>query len=169
MKIHDFEESVKKSEDPEYEAFWQEIYREAFPNLLKAVYLGGGNCQSQKLGYDRALHLSSGKELYLDEKLRYEVYNDIFLEYISVDTKGKTGWVEQDLLIDYLAYGFYPSRCCHLFPWHLLQQAWFRYKDKWIREYGSKPAKNKNYQTIGCPVPISTLKIAIHELTTIRL
>jgi hypothetical protein len=131
--------------------------------------LGSGDTLSQRQGVDRVILLANSKILLIDEKKRREEYPDILLEYISVDTTGAPGWMEKDLIIDYLAYAFMKSQRVHLFPWPMLRRAWCRYKDEWIDTYPIIKAQNYGYKTISVAVPTDVLRKAVSVATIIQL
>lgn len=165
---HDFNERLSMSERASDEPFWDSIYRSAFPDLINHMTTTG-NTQSQRLGIDRILHLSSGRTLYIDEKKRESVYSDILLEYLSVDTTGAPGWIEKPLHIDYLAYAFMPTRCAYLFPWHVLQRAWRVNKQRWMSAYKPVVAQNNGYRTHSLPIPIAVLQNAVKDAFLVQL
>lgn len=125
--------------------------------------------QGQYLGIDRVVYLSSGKTLYVDEKLREQVYSDILLEYLSNDATGSPGWIEKDLLIDYMAYAFLPNRRCYLFDWRMLRRAWRHFKDEWMAFYDHCPAKNPGYTTWSLAVPTRVLLKAVKNASIIEV
>lgn len=166
--MHDFHERLEFSQEHKHEDFWQAVYEKAFPDMQFATAVTK-KCQGQYLGVDRVVYLGSSKVLMIDEKLREEDYNDIFLEYLSNDQTGADGWMEKDLLIDFLAYAFLPSRRCYLFNWQMLRRAWVCYKSEWMEKYPKKPAQNKGYRTWGVPVPIHTLLKAVKDASIIQI
>lgn len=143
-----------------YESFWDAVYRKAFPGLLNHMQCLGGS-DNQRMGIDRVIQLSNGKTLYIEEKKRRESYPDILLEYVSVDTTGAPGWMEKDLIVDYLAYAFMPTKRCYLYPFPVLRRAWIKYRDEWIGRYKIVKAYNEGYTTISVAVPIEVLKQAV--------
>jgi len=167
--IHDFRERLEWSEAASDDPFWHAIYRKAFPGMV-SMTLCSGDTASQRLGIDRVVVLSSGKVLRIDEKKRSAVYDDILLEYISVDTTGAAGWIEKDLLIDYLAYAFMPIRRAYLFPWDMLRRAWLHYGEEWKARYQPPiPGRNSTYTTWSVAVPIVTVRKAVSNATIIQL
>lgn len=166
--MNDFKEQLKYSENASHEPFWQAIYKKAFPDMVSNMVCDGNN-QSQRLGIDRVIHLKSGKTLYVDEKKRTKEYRDVLLEYISNDKTGAPGWMEKDLLIDYLAYAFMPSRRCYLYPWQMLRRVWIHYKNAWIQEYKIPPAKNRYYNTLSVAIPTKVLNDAVKTAMIIQL
>lgn len=159
-QTHDFIERLAYSNRASCEPFWDAIYRKAFPNMVNHMQCTG-NTTSQRQGIDRLIHLSNGKTLYIDEKKRERDYPDILLEYISVDTTKTPGWIEKELMIDFLAYAFMPSLRVYLYPWPLLQRAWRGYKERWMIQYSPVQAKNRSYSTWSLPIPISVLQRAV--------
>lgn len=158
--IHNFNERLAYSEAASCEPFWDAVYHKAFPNLINHMQCNG-NTASQRQGVDRVLHLSNGKTLYVDEKKRTQVYQDILLEYVSVSTTGAPGWMEKDLMIDYLAYAFMPTKRVYLFPWLMLRRAWLHYRDEWIDQYPRVVAMNREYETYSVAVPIKVVQKAV--------
>ncbi len=129
---HDFREQLAFSEEVRHEAFWDEIYRKAFPDLLSSSLVNRRDNGAQRAGIDRTLVLQSQKVLRIDEKTRKKNYDDILLEFISNDRTGAPGWMDKDLMIDYLAYAILPARRCYLLPWDMLRRVWLTFRDDWI-------------------------------------
>lgn len=174
--VHSFAERLRYSESASRETFWQDVYRSAFPDMVLAVQ-STGDTPSQRRGIDRVIHLASGKTLYVDEKVRERDYGDVLLEYESVSTTGAPGWIEKDdLLIDYLAYAFMPTRRVLLFDWPMLRAAWIKFGERWKehgenRELGYRTvvAENRDYYTTSVAVPEDHLRLAIRHIREIRL
>ena len=166
--IHNFDERLQWSEAQSDEPFWDAVYRKAFPNLVNHM-LGSGDTESQRKGIDRVILLANGKTLYVDEKKRGKMYDDILLEFLSVDTTGAVGWIEKDLQIDYLAYAFMPNRCVYLFDWQMLRRAWIENGESWKQKYKIIKAQNKNYTTHSVAVPIKTLLVSLVKATIIEV
>ena len=149
-------------------SFWDRIYIKAFPNMVGNMVCSGLN-KSQLAGIDRVIHLSSGRTIYIDEKKRRAEYDDILLEFISVDTTGAPGWIEKDLSIDYLAYAFMQSQRVYLFDWLMLRRAWIRYKQDWKKQYKTIVAVNQGYKTYSLAVPTNILMQSIKTASIIQL
>jgi hypothetical protein len=165
---HDFTAEREFSETAGSEPFWDAVYRQAFPNLVAHMPCPG-DFASQRMGIDRVLLLSNGKTLAIDEKKRREVYTDILLEYISVDTTQAPGWMEKDLAIDFLAYAFMPTQRVYLLPWPILRRAWLHYGAEWKRKFRSVPGKNPTYTTWSIAVPIGVLLQAVSNAQIVQL
>jgi len=162
--------NFKKDLDFSYKAedlpIWRTIYAKAFPGYQGCTNMRD-NGQTQYLGIDRTIVLSSGKAIYVDEKVRRKDYGDILIEYTSNDQKKTKGWAEKPLFCDYIAYAILPSRKCYLLPVPQLQKAWAKNKEAWISQFGTKPADNTFYKTLNCPVPVNILFKAIGK--TLRI
>lgn len=168
MKTHQFRESLQWGDSKKDEPFWDVVYRKAFPNLVNHMPTPG-DVASQRMGIDRVLLLANGKNIHIDEKKRAKEYNDILLEYISVDTTGVLGWIEKDLAIDFLAYAFVSSGRCYLFSWPLLRLAWQQNRERWMQAYRPVIAQNRDYKTYSLPIPIGILQRSIARALVINV
>lgn len=168
LAVHDFKKQLAYSETASDEPFWDAVYRKAFPNMVNHMVCSG-NTHSQRIGIDRLILLASGRVLSIDEKKRREEYDDILLEYVSVDTTGAPGWIEKDLAIDYIAYAFMRSRRVYLFDWLALRRAWSHYKSAWLGKYPKVTAQNNGYKTLSLAVPIDVVRTAVSTATVIQL
>lgn len=159
---HDFQKSLKRSQQMAGAPWWFEVYREAFPNLESAVNVREDGW-AQRAGIDRVLTLSSGKTLTVDEKVRERDWPDIALEYWSDFERRTPGWIAKELATDYLAYAFIPSRVCYLFPFQTLRAAWRENHADWVRCHKRIEADNGNYTTMSVAVPIPELMKALTD------
>jgi hypothetical protein len=166
--IHDFAERLKFSEEASAEPFWDAVYRKAFPNMVNHMPCPG-DVESQRKGIDRLILLDNGKTLKIDEKKRESEYDDILLEFVSVDTTGAPGWIEKNLAIDYLAYAFVKSKRCYLFPWPFLRKAWLCNGVSWKQQYQIIVAQNNGYKTLSVAIPINALYKAVNRATRIDI
>ena len=158
--VHDFNDSLAASHKASDLPIWGQIYKNAFPNFLAMVdHREDG--EHQRAGIDRSVILANSKQILIDEKIRYQPYTDILLEYVSVDRTGAPGWVCKPQRADYIAYAVAPLGICYLLPVIQLQIAWQRKGDEWISTYGTKKAANRGYSTLNCPVPTMALFPAI--------
>lgn len=166
--LHNFSDQLKFSEEASDALFWDKVYRKAFPGLVNHMPTPG-DFDTQRAGIDRLILLNNGRVIRIDEKKRRAVYNDILLEYISVDSTNAPGWIEKNLTIDYLAYAFMPTRKVYLFDWLTLRRAWVANRDQWKATYRKIPAKNNGYTTWSVAVPIYVVQRAINTATVIEL
>src|SRR5678815_3458939 len=133
MTARTFQQDLAYSLEGREEEFWGAVYRRSFPDLMHTELCD--EKEKQKQGVDRVLYLANSNVLYVDEKKRREAYPDIGLEYIGNTTYQTPGWMEKDLIMDYLAYAVMPLRIAYLLPWPLLRRAWNQNRDQWIARY----------------------------------
>lgn len=168
-EARDFHTDNRYSLASSEEAFWLAVYRKAFANLTRQELCT--DLAKQRQGIDRILYLANGHVLHVDEKKRAREYSDILLEYTSALERNTPGWIEKDLAIDYLAYGFMQSKRCYLFPWAMLQRAWLHRGGVWKAKYPRIVARtrigNQAYQTISVAVPIKVLQQAVSTASII--
>jgi len=167
--MNEFEQSYQLVEKKGTEEFLEKIYRKRFPDLLYTSKNHWNNSESQQAGIDRILIFPNKKTILVEEKVRDKDYSDIWLEYISNDKTGKLGWIEQNLNIDYLVYAFLPSQTAYFFDWKLLKRAWEENKKTWTEHYKTPPARNKNYNSYGCPVPIEVLMKSMNRQMKVKI
>lgn len=165
---HNFQAQLSFSEKASDESFWDKVYRKAFPGLVNHM-TGYGDFASQRMGVDRCILLSNGRVLKIDEKKRRRVFSDILLEYLSSDSTNSPGWIEKNLVIDYVAYAFMPTQQVYLLDWLTLRRAWTTNKNIWQRIYKPIYAINEGYKTWSTPVPIPVLQRALWEASSISL
>ena len=162
VTVHNFTESLTKSQAQADAPWWIDVYRAAFPDLASAVCVRKDGW-AQRGGIDRVLTLESGKTLLVDEKVRDKVWPDICLEYWSDRDRKIPGWVAKDLAMDYLAYAFIPSRTCYLLPFQTLRRAWRANRKEWVKEHPKVVAENQGWVTVSVGVPIPILLAALND------
>jgi hypothetical protein len=134
-RVNDFHEDLDFSHQSTVEdEFWVEAYQRFFVDYQESMTIDRA-CAAQYRGVDRVVALSSGKTVRIDEKTRRDDYGDILLEYCSNDTtEGNDGWMNEPLLIDYLAYGIRPTGTVYMLPWEALRRAWIDNRASWLRQ-----------------------------------
>jgi hypothetical protein len=164
--VHDFERSLRLSQEQSASPWWELVYREAFPEFAGMTYVG--DCPTQRDGVDRLVVTSNGHVHRVDEKVRTVDYPDICLEYWSSVERRSPGWVAKDLGCDFIAYAFVPSGRCYLLPSALLRRAWRLHGRHWVRMGEARhdgfrliEAQNRGYVTRSVAVPIEELLDAI--------
>jgi len=140
-KVNIFKKDLDFSNAASEEKFWQEIYQQAFPNMIFAqLCINETKTQNQDLGIDRCIMLESGKCLYIDEKKRRpdQKFHDILLEfgnrYVDTNTFKYDGWMNKELLIDYLAYAWLAWYKVCLLDWQILNRVWQINCFEWIEK-----------------------------------
>lgn len=160
--VHNFQESLERSNNYTDAPWWVDVYRAAFPDLKSAVCVRDDGW-AQRGGIDRVLTLGSGKTLSVDEKVREEDWPDILLEYWSDQGRKVPGWVAKELACDFIAYAFVPSQTCYLLPFQTLRQAWRRNCKSWVSQYKRVEANNGRYLTVSVAVPTDILLSALTD------
>lgn len=166
--IHDFNKSLASSHKADEAPFWEECYRQAFPDFV-AMHSSRMDGEHQRQGIDRLIVLSNNKTILIDEKVRGrntttgKIYNDIALEYSHHYTNGtvKPGWVCKPLLCDYIAYAIAPIGKCYLLPVVQLQSVWRKQSPVWLTKYPVIESRNTSWTTRSCCVPVSEVYSAI--------
>ncbi len=105
MTTHNFRQSMAWAKRYEDAPWWENVYREAFPSMLRMEY--EYDALAQRRGIDRRIYLKSGKQYVIDEKVRGKDYSDILLEYWSDYEHRIRGWAVKDLDCDFIAYAFF--------------------------------------------------------------
>lgn len=155
-KVHDFQECLARSHAHSDAPWWEQVYREAFPEFGHATDVRQ-NGWAQSGGIDRIVTLKTGRVIKIDEKVRDRVWYDILLEVWSDEARRKPGWVQKPLDCEFIAYAFDPNQTCYLMPTLTLQRAWRLHGDAWTDRYGVRRALNKGWVTASVPVPIRVL------------
>jgi hypothetical protein len=166
-QVHDFKQSLAWSHKHSDAPWWENVYRQAFPNFLSMQSIREDGW-AQRGGIDRLVTLKSGKVIKIDEKVRGKDYPDVLLETWSSREHKRPGWIEKDLDCDYIAYAYVPSQTCLLLPFLLLRAVWIEYGAIWKELYGEVPADNRTYTTISVPVPRLTLTAAMRDYMEIH-
>lgn len=171
---HDFHErlefSARLSDEPSWVAFYQSIWTD----MVSATRLDRQS-EWQRDGIDRVVFLANGRQMLIDEKKREAVdksgqpYLDVLLEewsvfYGELDPRNRIGWsLDAKKRCDFVAYAIPLARLCYLLPFELLRLAFREHRSEWVRLYGARDAKNRDYVTRNVPVPWKVLKEAINR------
>jgi hypothetical protein len=163
---HNFKECLYFSHHAEALPLWRACYSQWFPGHV-ACTSHRADGQFQRLGVDRSVVLSTGKQVFVDEKVRRrnlktgKVYEDIALEFVSNTRSGAPGWVCKALLADFIAYAIAPLGIAYLLPVLQLQAAWQRHGTEWRGRYKLVEAENEGYWTLSTAVPHKALFAAM--------
>lgn len=184
MTVHRFADSLAYSHSEADAPYWLEVYQQAFPDMVDMIDLRSHGWH-QKAGRDRAIVLSTGRSLYVDEKVRKKVYDDISVEVWSVYPRdghqpwrpvagAQPGWAVTPKDCDYLAYAFKPTQTCHLFPYFSIRAAWTKHGGTWIAKaqadedgYRWVAADNRDWWTVSIAVPTQAFRAYIEDSLTI--
>jgi len=143
---HDFTADLERSHAITGAPFWEDLYRRFFPDL-QGIHAHNEDGQGQRAGIDRTLVLSSGKTLWIDEKVRFQNYPDIALEEWTDFDRGIPGWIQKRLLCDYILYTILPAGRAYLLPVLQTQEAWRRHGDEWKATREPITALNRDRKT----------------------
>lgn len=185
MTTHDFGRSLAYSHDQADAPWWKEVYQQAFPDMVSMTDLRHDGWH-QLAGRDRVVMLSSGRPVYVDEKVRSRDYgDDIGVEVWSVYPRtgkrpyppvlgAKEGWACKPLDCDYVAYAIVPTQKCHLLPHLGIRAAWTKHGAAWRRNADREAngfrwceANNGRYLSISIAVPTWLLHEAITDAMTV--
>lgn len=184
MNVHDFGERLAYSHSHADAPYWRDVYRQAFPDMKECIDLRHDGWH-QRAGRDRAVILTTGRAVYIDEKVRSEQWQDIAIEvWSSYPLNGREpwlpadnaipGWAAKPLDCDFLAYAFEPTCTCYLFPFLGIRAAWEKHGGMWRGKATNQEdgyqwivALNKRYLTISIAVPISILRDCVNDALTI--
>lgn len=192
---HDFGEQLDFSHGLSDAPWWETVYRRAFGDMYRSMVDLRQDGWHQRAGRDRAIVLSTGRTLYVDEKGRREEWPDVLVEIWSQYPKkpkqrtyprtpgAVEGWSRKPLDCDYLAYAFVPSEVCHLFPFLGVRSAVVKHGAAWSKEAASNfearqnggraagvqwvVAPNRSYDTVSLAVPVRRLWEAVADTLTV--
>ena len=169
-KVHDFRRSLSRSHALADAAWWETVYRKAFPGFMAMVSVRNDGW-AQRGGIDRVITLREGRTILIDEKVREKDWPDILLERWSDRNRRIPGWIQKDLACEFIAYAFLPSRRCYLLPFLILRKSWIDHGKRWIaraydntdRQFQVIHAVNNGYTTESIAIPIEMLLQSMTE------
>jgi hypothetical protein len=176
--VHRFHDSLAVSESAADEPFWEGVYRAAIPGFVSMSRSPAGDTVAQRSGIDRWIHTTSGRAFTADEKRRGKHYPDVALEVGHIQKSGgwTFGWINKDLPIDFLTYGWVPSQRAIVFPWPVLRSAWLANRIEWQGRVeagrdGFKriAAENPTHTTISYAIPTGVLLAACSRAICVDL
>ncbi len=141
---HNFYDSLAQANTEKHNEVFKIVYRKMFPNLVHIQTLDNNGIH-QKQGIDVMIVLNNSKTLTIDQKIRFNEYDDIGLEFANIYADGtrKAGWInDPDKQCDYIAYARIKQRKCYMLPFIQLKNLYEANKKEWIS------AQNGGYQGI---------------------
>lgn len=172
--VHGFAAQLAYSNNEGDEAFWESVYRAFFPAFV-SMSKNDGNNTAQRLGIDRWVHLGNGHVYRVDEKKRRNDHGDIAFEFEHVADDGsvRPGWIEKDLVIDFLAYGIPSVSKCYMLPFAPLRRAWGANRSAWFQAVGRSTtiaeARNSTYVSRSLCVPVDEVLRAVAEASRFQM
>ena len=154
--VHDFSESLAASHRASDLPIWQEIYRQAFPNMVACIdHRDDG--EHQRAGIDRSVILSNSKQVPSTKRSDTGTTATSCLSNLSNDRRNTPGWVCKPQRADYICYAVATTGRAYMLPVPQLQLAWAENGELWKATYRRVPAANDGYTTYSCPVPVHVL------------
>lgn len=167
--VHNFQSSLKYSQNAIPVEWWEKCYQSAFPTLRSCVEIRNDGW-AQRAGIDRCLILECGRHVTVDEKIRDKDYGDILLEVWSDKDKKTPGWAIKPLACDFIAYAISPAKKCYLLPTLMLQKTFQDNKGEWHKlakkgtdGFAYKEAINTSWVTFNMAVPTDRLFAAMNS------
>lgn len=184
MTAHDFSERLAYSHSQADAPYWGEVYRQVFPDMVHSLDLRHDGWH-QRAGRDRVIILSSGRPIYIDEKVRTRDYGDFLVEVWSqYPSRGAPpyprrpgavpGWAVEPKDCDFLAYAIEPTQVCYILPFLGLRAAWVKHGAIWRAKASNRAdgfrwaaAPNGRYQTISITMPTDVLRACVNDALTV--
>ncbi len=152
-----FRQDLQFSFDEGVKDYWVKLYSKYFVGYSHHIDNLEKNAD-QVAGIDTYIHLKNGKVITIDQKVRDSKFDDVALEFVSINEKNKPGWICDDSYRpDFIMYYIIPLKKCYLLPVPQLQLMWKVYGQRFIAKYGQKKVVNDNYTTLICCVPINII------------
>lgn len=155
-KYHNFKEDLDESTLDTNDPLWIVVYKQKFGDNIK-ISKPVDDIEFQKKGVDKVIKHGNDTFSVIDEKVRYHDYGDFLVEVTSCIHSNTPGWINKDLLTDYIAYHVKPSKKVIFVPFKPLQQMWKEYGDTFTSTYGTREARNPTYTTLNVPIPLDRL------------
>jgi len=175
--VHDFQTSLSKSLSLNDEGYWIKFYLSIWPEMLSCVRLDA-NSKWQKWGVDRMILLPGGRQVFIDEKMRFPnpktgvSYDDFLCEEWSVFQNRvgvKVGWtLDREKRCDFIAYAIPGIGRCYLLPFELLRITSELFFPSWkdVPRAYPKNAFNGEYVTRSCAVSWDLLFDSMRKIMT---
>jgi len=174
--VHNFARSLKLSTDLNGEVDWVALYRGLWPDMIAAVRVDR-DCELQRRGVDRIIHMPDGRQFTVDEKLRLprkngEKYDDFLLEEYSDLARKTPGWtLDPRKICDYVAYAITYLGKCYLLPFEILRLTCTTLLEDWKqtrRARGPKDVQNTSWVTRNWAVHWVVLFDALQRQMTLK-
>lgn len=149
MKFGDFDSDFARAQAAARLPCWES---EWYPKCLLGQFvrreLREANGPDQHDCIDAIIHATTSysgvaREIKVEEKVRFEAWDDFLFEIWSDSKRKKAGWGTKPARAEYLSYRILPTGRGWFIPFQIMQSAWSQYGDLWIQEaHGTKTKKN---------------------------
>ncbi|MBO7481765.1 MAG: hypothetical protein J6T63_06630 [Bacteroidales bacterium] len=168
-----FQTQLKESYDSKINDLLNNFYKKFFKNVAdirvhdissKDKNIKKEDRTVQKQGIDKTITLNDGTQIFLEEKSREPQFwenrkTDILLEYISIDTQNKPGWVYTSRA-DYLAILYKNINIkkseIYIFPFKPIRE-WVKKNNVRFMSFPDIIAHNVSWNTISKAVPLNVV------------
>jgi hypothetical protein len=163
----DFKEDMDNSNSKDVFKMLKTIMPMVIENYLDMIPTGDNrDSQFQAHGMDYII-LTTKRELKSAEvKIRFQVYSDFAIEYISNDVTGSIGWANKGLWCDYFGYYIQPINKLYLCDWLDFRNAWKANRHEWVKVYPTMKSDNGYYHSHNVIIPEAVLLNAIPKMVT---
>jgi hypothetical protein len=168
-----FTDQLGDSYDSEMNTLTNSFYKKLFGNIKEILVHDVKSADTatkikdkalQRQGIDKTLVLKDGKKIFVEEKFRehkfWEIrFQDILLEYISIDNKNVPGWIYTSksdyLVVVFKGIDVHESEL-YIFPFKPIKQ-WVRDNPIAFKKFKDIIAPNTHWNTISKAVPLKVI------------
>lgn len=159
MIEHNFTESDRRAAKHQSADWYLKIISMIWPGST-ITPIAGKDPRNAK-GVDVIVETPSGRKITIDNKFRAGLWSDFALEYISDEARQTKGWMEKELICDYIGYWFVAIEKGYLISHPSLMPVWQKHRDTWIASKKIIKAENRDgarkWTTLSVAIPIQTL------------
>lgn len=179
---HDFRSDLARAQAAQRLPCWDaEWYPRVLANDFVRRELRDADGPDQRDCIDAIVHLRTShaghaRSLRVEEKVRFQWYDDFLFEVWSDWDRRTPGWGVKTARADYLSYRILPNGKGWFIPFHALQAAWTRFGQDWIeaqktsrRPDGLVSAFNGRWVTKSVIVPEAVLLDSIRDCLVVRI
>jgi len=165
--LHNFEWSLRKERWATRLPFWDGVYGPAFPDYVMVEIIEDQT--RQKLGLDKRFTNARGRQLHVDEKLRWGDWRDVALEFWSDVERQDPGWVcNRTLKNDHFVYAVAGLGVAYFWPRVELQAAWAINGANWRDNFKTIEGVNVRHRSQCCCVSVDVLVATVPSMRTYR-
>jgi hypothetical protein len=156
--VNTWADTSEKCNDPKTNSKMEEYYYTLLENLMEIIPVPQKEKSfAQQHGIDKIFVFIDGTLGKVEEKIRYQVYDDILIEIESNNTKHTRGWIYSDYMCNIIVYYIAPIEKMFIFDWKSFKAMWDKFGEEWKLKYGIVTAMNNGYYSSNVPVPIDVV------------